>query len=217
MFANRFAEAAEERERGRGQGQGQGQFLSPTSSSQGRRTPSSRRSSPRSSNPSLGSGGGGGDALASRVSFYMDDGVVCDDAPPRVHGAASGGRQRRAVSLRDPGRRRTPRLHRHASDVTPRARVGSVRRPRSAADAAPTSEPPPQPPSPKERRRRATVLLVGATFVFLLACSVLVVVVTLTHASFRADAPPSPAGANVSSTRLATTIGENFTSTISIT
>jgi hypothetical protein len=37
---------------------------------------------------------------------------------------------------------------------------------------------------PKERRRRIVVLMVVITFLFLVACSVLAVVVTLTHSSF---------------------------------
>lgn len=37
---------------------------------------------------------------------------------------------------------------------------------------------------PKERRRRIVVLMVVSTFLFLVACSVLAVVVTLTHSSF---------------------------------
>lgn len=37
---------------------------------------------------------------------------------------------------------------------------------------------------PKERRRRIVVLMVVTTFLFLVACSVLAVVVTLTHSSF---------------------------------
>lgn len=37
---------------------------------------------------------------------------------------------------------------------------------------------------PKERRRRIVVLMVISTFLFLVACSVLAVVVTLTHSSF---------------------------------
>jgi hypothetical protein len=41
---------------------------------------------------------------------------------------------------------------------------------------------------PKERRRRIVVLVVVITFLFLVACSVLAVVVTLTHSSFHRNA-----------------------------
>ncbi|PSN49626.1 hypothetical protein C0J52_12844 [Blattella germanica] len=41
---------------------------------------------------------------------------------------------------------------------------------------------------PKERRRRIVVLMVVSTFLFLVVCSVLAVVVTLTHSSFNRNA-----------------------------
>jgi hypothetical protein len=45
---------------------------------------------------------------------------------------------------------------------------------------------------PKERRRRIVVLMVISTFLFLVACSVLAVVVTLTHSSFHRNSYDLP-------------------------
>lgn len=45
---------------------------------------------------------------------------------------------------------------------------------------------------PKERRRRIVVLMVVSTFLFLVACSVLAVVVTLTHSSFHRNSYDLP-------------------------
>ena len=45
---------------------------------------------------------------------------------------------------------------------------------------------------PKERRRRIVVLMVVTTFLFLVACSVLAVVVTLTHSSFHRNSYDLP-------------------------
>ena len=150
------------------------------------------------------------DFLANRVSFYMDDmvdGIEGSTPELRVH--------RKLEPVRSKSFRMTEhkpvRLTRHTSDLSHVSRPPRLQRKRSADSRRSTDsgssrlkrqesnnsrkkssdDPGLKLPfkelPPKERRRRVVVVLVASTFVFLVACSVLAVVITLTHSSFHGN------------------------------
>ncbi|KAJ9596655.1 hypothetical protein L9F63_012352 [Diploptera punctata] len=99
----------------------------------------------------------------------------------RLQRKRPGSAESRTASCRSAGSNNS-RLKRQESNSTKRS---SCRRKSSVQSSVKLSfkELP-----PKERRRRVVVLLVGCTFLFLVACSVLAVVITLTHSSFHGKA-----------------------------
>ncbi|XP_063216819.1 uncharacterized protein LOC134527801 isoform X2 [Bacillus rossius redtenbacheri] len=159
------------------------------------------------------------ESLSNRVSFFIDDAVTRADSEcelrrerePSPLPRRGGGGARSKVSrhhsdlsaVRRPSRLQRRRsasrrpLARHESlerGASLRSTAHRVRRQDSAASssrAQPTAAVllPHKDLPPKERRRRIAVLIVLMTCLFIVTCSVLAVIVTLTHESFQSMLP----------------------------
>jgi hypothetical protein len=90
----------------------------------------------------------------------------------------------RFLSLHSTGSGSAKVRHQRSHSVCGSSKRSSTRRDSSHLHRKSSLKMPHKELHPKERRRRIVVLMVVITFLFLVACSVLAVVVTLTHSSF---------------------------------
>lgn len=110
---------------------------------------------------------------------------------PRRRGSYGGSIERsdsrtieRCLSLRSTGSGSAKIRHQESPTISGSSKRSSVRRESCHFHRKSSLKMPHKELHPKERRRRIVVLMVAVTFLFLVACSVLAVVVTLTHSSF---------------------------------
>lgn len=110
--------------------------------------------------------------------------------PPRRRGSYGGSIERpnsrtivRSLSYRSTGSG-NGKIRRDSSSMDGGSKRSSTRRESCHLNRSSSFKMPHKELHPKERRRRIVVLMVIITFLFLVACSVLAVVVTLTHSSF---------------------------------
>ena len=120
-----------------------------------------------------------------RLKRHTSDLSHVSKPPPRLQRKRSGRRgsaESRTASCRSTGSGNS-RLKRQESNNSAKRSTSRRRSSEEPSIKLPFKELP-----PKERRRRIVVLLVASTFLFLVACSVLAVVITLTHTSFHGNA-----------------------------
>lgn len=110
---------------------------------------------------------------------------------PRRRGSYGGSIERsnsrtieRFLSLRSTGSDSAKMRHQESPSSCGSSKRSSIRRESCHFHRKSSLKMPHKELHPKERRRRIVVLMVVITFLFLVACSVLAVVVTLTHSSF---------------------------------